>query len=107
MSDPTVFGSADAAAWIGITPRENSTGGRARPGRISRAGDQTLRWRLLVLGATAVIRQAKPGRAAPWLIALLAGKPQLARHARPRQQDGAHPLGHDGERRVCHRPLPV
>lgn len=76
VSDPTAFGSGrHFAAWVGITPRENSTGGRARPGRISRAGDQTLR-RLLVLGATAVIRQAKPGRAAPWLIALLARKPK-------------------------------
>ena len=76
VGDPEAFGSGrHFAAWIGITPRENSTGGRARPGRISRAGDQTLR-RLLVLGATAVIRQAKPGRASPWLIALLARKPR-------------------------------
>jgi transposase len=76
VGDPAAFSSGrHFAAWIGITPRENATGGRARPGRISRAGDQTLR-RLLVLGATAVIRQAKPGRAAPWLIALLARKPR-------------------------------
>jgi len=76
VSDPGGFGSArHFAAWIGITPRENATGGRARPGRISRAGDEGLR-RLLVLGATAVIRQAKPGRAAPWLLALLARKPK-------------------------------
>jgi transposase len=76
VGDPRAFRSGrHFAAWIGITPRENSTGGRAHPGRISRAGDQTLR-RLLVLGATAVIRQAKPGRAAPWLIALLARKPK-------------------------------
>jgi transposase len=63
------------AAWIGITPRENSTGGRHRPGKISRQGDDSLR-RLLVLGATAVIRQAKPGRATPWLLQLLARKPK-------------------------------
>ena len=76
VSDPGAFRSArHFAAWIGITPRENATGGRPRPGRISRAGDKGLR-RLLVLGATAVIRQAKPGRAAPWLIALLARKPK-------------------------------
>jgi transposase len=61
------------AAWIGITPRENSTAGRQQLGRISKQGDEDLR-RLLVLGATAVIQQAKPGRASPWLLALLARK---------------------------------
>ena len=45
------------AAWIGITPRENSTAGRQRLGKISRAGGGSLR-QLLVLGATAVIQQA-------------------------------------------------
>jgi len=76
VSDPKAFRSGrHFAAWLGITPRENSTGGRARPGKISRAGDEGLR-RLLVLGATAVIRQAKPGRTSPWLIALLARKPK-------------------------------
>jgi transposase len=63
------------AGWIGITPRENSTAGRHRPGKISRQGDEDLR-RLLVLGATAVIQQAKRGRAAPWLPGLLARKPK-------------------------------
>ena len=61
------------ASWIGITPRENSTAGRQKLGRISRAGDEDLR-RLLVIGATAVIRVAKPGRTSPWLLALLARK---------------------------------
>jgi transposase len=63
------------AAWIGITPRENSTAGKHRPGKISRQGDEDLR-RLLVLGATAVIQQAKRGHAAPWLLELLARKPK-------------------------------
>jgi transposase len=63
------------AAWIGITPRENSTAGKHRPGKISREGDENLR-RLLVLGATAVIQQAKRGRASPWLLRLLARKPK-------------------------------
>jgi len=61
------------ASWLGITPREGSTAGRQKLGRISRAGDEDLR-RLLVIGATAVIRAAKPGRTAPWLLALLARK---------------------------------
>lgn len=70
------------AAWIGITPRDSSTAGRQRLGRISKQGDESLR-RLLVLGATAVIQQAQrpakpagqaPTAASPWLLALLARK---------------------------------
>ena len=57
-----------------MTPRENSTAGRRRQGKISRQGDQTLR-KLLVLGATAVIRFAKAGRTSPWLLQLLARRP--------------------------------
>jgi len=76
IADPQGFRSGrHFAAWLGITPKENSTGGRHRLGRISRQGDETLR-RLLVLGATAVIRFAKPGRASPWLLNLLARKPK-------------------------------
>jgi transposase len=74
VPDARVFRSSrHFAAWVGITPRENSTAGRQRLGRISKAGDEDLR-RLLVLGATAVIQQAKPGRASPWLLGLLARK---------------------------------
>ena len=62
-------------AWLGLTPREQSTGGKTRLGRISRAGDERLR-QLLVLGATAVLRRAKPGKASAWLIALLARRPR-------------------------------
>ena len=76
VPDPKGFRSGrHFAAWTGITPRENATGGKPRPGRISRQGDESLR-RLLVLGATAVIRQAKEGRASPWLLGLLARKPK-------------------------------
>lgn len=76
VPDPKGFRSGrHFAAWIGITPRENSTAGKRRPGRISREGDESLR-RLLVLGATAVIQQAKRGRASPWLLGLLARKPK-------------------------------
>ena len=56
VPDATVFRSGrHFAAWLGITPREHSTGGRQRLGKISRAGDEDLR-RLLVLGAMAVIQ---------------------------------------------------
>ena len=76
VPDPKAFRSGrHFAAWIGITPRENSTAGKHRPGKISREGDESLR-RLLVLGATAVIQQAKPGRAPAWLLGLLARKPK-------------------------------
>jgi transposase len=76
VPDATVFRSGrHFAAWLGITPREHSTAGRQRLGKISREGDEGLR-RLLVLGATAVIRQAKPGHASPWLLQLLARKPK-------------------------------
>ena len=65
------------AAWLGLVPRQCSTAGRQRLGGISRAGDERLR-QLLVLGATAVIQHAKPGRPAtsPWLLNLLGRKPR-------------------------------
>jgi transposase len=76
VSDPKAFRSGrHFAAWLGLTPKENSTGGRHRQGRISRQGDEGLR-KLLVLGATAVIRFATAGRASPWLINLLARRPK-------------------------------
>jgi transposase len=66
------------AAWLGLTPRAHSSGGKQRLGGISRAGNERLR-QLLVVGATAVIRHAsKPGArlATPWLTQLLARKPR-------------------------------
>ena len=65
------------AAWLGLTPKERSTGGKQRMGRISKAGNQRLR-QLLVTGAMAVIRFAKPGSksASAWLLALLERKPR-------------------------------
>jgi transposase len=76
--DPGRFTSGrHFAAWLGLTPKEHSTGGRQRLGGISRAGNERLR-QLLVLGATAVIRYAKPGSktASAWLLALLERKPR-------------------------------
>ena len=63
------------AAWLGLTPRDHSTGGKQRMGGITRAGNERLR-QLLVLGATSVIRHAKPGRASAWLLALLERRPR-------------------------------
>src|SRR6185312_17323 len=66
------------AAWLGLTPREHSTGGKQRLGGISRAGHERLR-SLLVSGATAVIRHASQGGgklASEWLRQLLSRKPR-------------------------------
>ena len=65
------------AAWMGLTPKDHSTAGKSRQGRITRAGDRALR-AVLVAGATALIQQAKRGTASrqfPWLEALLERKP--------------------------------
>ena len=76
--DATQFASGrHLAAWIGLTPKEHSTGGRQRLGGISREGNERLR-QLLVVGAMAVIRHAKPGSksASPWLLNLLERRPK-------------------------------
>jgi transposase len=73
VSDPTCFRSGrEFAAWLGLVPRQNSSGGKERLGGISKQGDQYLR-RLLVIGATAVIRYARSKTAADsrWLNQLL------------------------------------
>src|SRR4249920_3716262 len=76
VPDPKVFGSGrDFAAWIGLVPREDSTGGKQKLGPISKRGDRYLR-RILVVGACAVLRYArhKPEKY-PWLTKLLERKP--------------------------------
>lgn len=76
IADPSVFKSGrDLAAWIGLVPRQHSTGGKAKLGGISKQGDRYLR-RLLVVGATAVVRRARlrPDKH-PWIAKLLASKP--------------------------------
>ena len=76
ITDPSVFKSGrELAAWIGLVPREGSTGGKQRLGRISKQGDHYLRW-LLVAGSMTVIRHAKRrGTANPWLAELIGRKP--------------------------------
>jgi transposase len=77
VADAHQFKSArHFAAWLGLTPRSHSTGGKERLGGISKQGDPYLR-RLLVTGATCVIRYARrkaPGEAG-WVKALLARRP--------------------------------
>ena len=76
VTDPSGFKSGrEFAAWIGLVPRQHSTGGKERLGGISKQGDRYLR-RLLVIGATAVVRQARQHpQKHPWIMRLLAKKP--------------------------------
>lgn len=76
VGDPKHFTSGrQFAAWLGITPREDSTGGKARPGKISKRGDGYLR-RLLIHGARSVVnahrRKAAEASSSSWLGQLLA-----------------------------------
>ena len=76
MTDPKAFKTGrEFAAWIGLVPRQNSTGGKERLGSISKQGDRYLR-RLLVLGALSVIRsaRARPDKY-PWVVAMLGRRP--------------------------------
>ncbi len=77
IGDPDIFRNGrEMAAWIGLVPRQNSTGGKERLGHISKQGDQYLRW-LLVAGAMSVIKQARHKDPAkiPWLAHMIATKP--------------------------------
>jgi len=63
------------AAWIGLVPKQHSTGGKERLGRISKQGNRYLRW-LLVAGAMAVIRHARQhGTRRLWLARIMARRP--------------------------------
>jgi len=76
VTDPKVFRSGrDFAAWIGLVPRQDSTGGKQKLGPISKQGDRYLR-RILVVGAHSVLRRAKLNpEKYPWLTQLLARRP--------------------------------
>lgn len=78
---PGAFRSGrDFAAWSGLTPKDHSTAGRRRLGGITRAGDEALR-SVLIVGATAVIQQARRsrGKPSPWLARIIANKkPKVA-----------------------------
>ena len=77
VADPKAFRSGrNFSAWIGIVPKQHSSGGKNRLGGISKQGDRYLR-SLFVAGALAVIRYAKihGTKHRPWLTALLARRP--------------------------------
>ena len=79
VSEPGMFsGGREFAAWIGLVPRQHSTGGKARLGHISKMGNRDLR-RLLVVGAHAALYRIKSGKTqsalADWARKLIAKKP--------------------------------
>ncbi len=77
VADPSLFKSGrEFAAWLGMTPRQNCSGGKDKLGRTSKRGDKYIR-SLLIAGAVAVLRHARnrPTRDGEWVRALLARKP--------------------------------
>ena len=77
VADPWAFRSGrDFSAWVGLVPKQHSSGGKDKLGGISKRGDRYLR-SLFTTGALAVIRYAKihGTRHRPWLTALLARRP--------------------------------
>jgi transposase len=78
VADPAIFKSGrDLAAWIGLVPRQNSSGGKERLGGITKAGNGYLR-QMLMIGAMAVIRYAQRNstRRRPWLVQLMGRRPR-------------------------------
>jgi len=68
----------DFAAWLGLTPKQHSSGGKERLGRTSKMGERSLR-RLLILGASSAASHAarKGSSGSPWLMGMLARKPRM------------------------------
>ena len=78
VPDPSVFKSGrDFAAWLGLTPRQQSSGGKEKLGAISKKGNRYLR-KMLVVGCTSALRVAarRKGALAEWIAALRAKKPE-------------------------------
>lgn len=76
IQDPAAFRTGrDLAAWIGITPRANSSGGKERLGKISKQGNKQLRT-LLIVGATSILKQVRRGVKLPaWVVSLIKRRP--------------------------------
>jgi transposase len=77
MPDPNVFKSGrDFSAWLGSTPRQNSSGGKEKLGSITKKGNGYIR-RLLVLGATSLLNVIckRKGALRDWVVAILARRP--------------------------------
>ena len=98
VPDPHIFKSGrDMAAWIGLVPRQNSTGGKERLGHNSKAGNRYLRM-LLVVGAMSVIPPSQAGGVYPKAMANQVTGTSINENRRHRscQQDCPHRLGYDG-----------
>jgi transposase len=77
VADPKVFRSGrEFAAWLGLVPRQNSTGGKIRLGGITKRGNRYLR-RLLINGASANLLRSKATKADPWVMGLRRRRPPL------------------------------
>ena len=77
VADPRAFRSGrDFSAWVGLVPKQNSSGGKEKLGSITKRGDRYLR-SLFTAGALTVIRYAKihGAKRRPWLTALLSRRP--------------------------------
>jgi transposase len=77
IPDPSTFRSGrHFAAWLGLVPKQNSSGGKTRLGRISKQGNKYLR-QLLILGATSVLRylRREGSNPSPWIAGLLRRRP--------------------------------
>ena len=78
VPDPGAFKSGrDFAAWLGLTPKQNSSGGKAKLGAITKQGNRYIR-KMLVVGCTSTLRVAgkRKGALADWIAALRARKPE-------------------------------
>ncbi len=99
VADPKAFRSGrDFSAWVGLVPKQNSSGGKDRLGNITKQGDRYLR-SLFCAGALAGSVSAKIHGTThrPWLAKLLERRPMKVAANRARQQDRSHGLGHDGQ----------
>jgi transposase len=77
VADPSMFRSGrEFAAWLGLVPRQNSTGGKTRLGSITKRGNGYLR-RLLINGSSANLLRSKATKADPWVIDLRRRRPPL------------------------------
>jgi transposase len=76
VPDPGVFKSGrEFAAWLGLTPRQNSSGGKDRLGRITRKGNQHVR-RVLIIGAHAALLNSRVLKATDWVQGMMQRRPR-------------------------------
>ena len=104
VADPAAFKTGrDLAAWIGLVPKQNSSGGKERLGSITKAGNRYLR-QMLVVGAMAVIRYAeRHGTCRPWLVQLMQRRSKKVAAVALANKMARINLGVDDKRRTLSR----